>query len=203
MVDANVQNRVARVLSFTDIEHYSVYRGSDETHPVATMTARDSYIKGKGKTYTILAQGGSAIIQHFGLAPLIENEEKINRPEVVERSWFTSANYLMKLAPGGTQRVNGRLCFALEIKPKEKAANTIDGTLWVDAGDGSIVKIEGVASKSPSPFAGTTHMMREYTEIDGFPMATHARAESKSDLFGRTVVTIDYADYRLQVQRKD
>ena len=77
----------------------------------------------------------------------------------------------------------------------------IDGTLWVDANDGSIVEIEGVASKSPSPFAGTTHMMRQYTNIEGFPMAMHARAESKSVLFGRTVVLIDYTDYHLHVQR--
>jgi hypothetical protein len=42
-------------------------------------------------------------------------------------------------------------------------------------------------------------MMRQYEQIDGFPMATHARAESNSMLFGRTVVTIDYSDYHLQL----
>jgi len=201
LVDANVQKRVDRVLAFTDIEHYSVYRGDDQTHPVATMTARDSYTKGVGKTYTILAQTGSAIVQKFGLRPLIENEEKINKPANVQHSWFTSANYDMKLKPGGPQRINGRRCYALEITPKQKAPQMIDGTLWVDANDGSIVEIEGVASKSPSPFAGTTHMMRQYTNIEGFPMAMHARAESKSVLFGRTVVLIDYTDYHLHVQR--
>lgn len=200
LVDRNVQERVDRVLAFTDIEHYSVYRGNDQTHPIATMTARDSYTKGLGKTYTILAQTGSMIVQKFGLRPLIENEEQINRPENVKHSWFTSANYEMVLKEGGEERVNGRLCFALTITPKEKAPNMIQGTLWVDAQDGSIVQVEGIASKSPSPFAGTTHMMRQYTNIDGFPMATHARAESKSMLFGRTVVLIDYTGYRLRVR---
>lgn len=201
LVDASVQKRVAGVLAFTDIEHYSVYRGSDETHPVATMTARDSYTKGVGKTYTILAESGSAIVQKFGLRPLIENEEEINKPANVQRSWFTSANYEMKLQPGGAQRINGRMCYALAITPKQKAPNMVDGTLWADASDGSIVQVEGVASKSPSPFSGTTHMMRQYVSIDSYPMATHARAESKSALFGRTVVLIDYSDYHLQVQK--
>ncbi len=54
------------------------------------------------------------------------------------------------------------------------------GTMWVDAKDFSIVQIEGVATKSPSMFAGATHMMRQYANIDGFSMATHARAESDS-----------------------
>ena len=76
----------------------------------------------------------------------------------------------------------------------------IDGTLWVDARDDSIVKVQGIASERPSIFAGTTHMMRDYVNIDGYPMATHARAESNSFLFGRTVVTIEYSDYHLQVR---
>jgi hypothetical protein len=74
------------------------------------------------------------------------------------------------------------------------------GTLWADATDGSLVQIQGVASKSPSPFAGVTHMMRQYANIDGFAMAMHARAESSSMLFGHTVVIIDYSDYRLQLR---
>lgn len=200
MVDANVQRRVDHVLAFTDIEHYSVYRGNDQMHAVAAMTARDSYFKGVGKSYTVLAQTGSGIVQKFGLRPLIENEEQINKPENVQRSWFTSTNYEMRLSTGGPQRVNGRTCYALAIAPRQKAPNMIEGTLWVDAQDGSIVRVEGVASKSPSPFAGTTHIMRDYASVDGFPMAVHARAESKSALFGRTVIAIAYSDYQLRAQ---
>jgi hypothetical protein len=152
-----------------------------------------------GKSYTVLARSGSDLVQKFGLSPLLQNEERINNPATVAQSWFTSANYAMKLKPGGVQRLNGRDCFVLTINPRQKASNLIAGTLWVDAHDGSIAQVEGVASKSPSAFAGTTHMKREYAQVDGFPMATHARAESSSLLFGRTVVLIDYSDYQLQL----
>jgi hypothetical protein len=199
MIDAEVQHRFQTVLGFTDIEHYRVFRGGDETHAVAEMTAKDTYRKGAGKTYTVLSRSGSEIVQRFGLKPLLENEERINNPATVAQTWFTSANYAMKLKPGGIERLNGRDCYELSIAPKQKAANMIDGTLWVDAHDGSIAQVEGVASKSLSAFAGTTHMMRQYTQIDGVPMATHARAESASVLFGRTVVLIDYSDYHLQI----
>ena len=199
-VDAAVAARVDNILSFTDVEHYTVYRGDDETHPVAEMTVRDTYKKGVGKEYTVLSQSGSGIILRFGLKPLIDNEKTINLPGNVEKSWFTSANYEMKLKAGGVQRINGRDCYVLAITPKGEAPNLIVGTLWADAKDGSLVQIEGVASKSPSAFAGTTHMMRQYANINGFAMAMHARAESTSLLFGRTVVTIDYSDYRLQLR---
>jgi hypothetical protein len=199
MVDAAVQRRVDNVLAFSDTEHYRVFRGKDATQPAAEMTAIDSYTKGVGKKYTILAQSGSDLVQRYGLRPLIDNETELNKPANVERSWFTSANYEMKLK-GAAQPMDGRICYALTIKPKSKAPNLVDGTLWVDARDGTIVRVEGIASKSPSRFAHTTHMMRQYVNIDGHAMATHARAESSSLLFGSTVVLVDYTDYHLQLR---
>jgi len=203
-IDAAVAGRFDNVLGFTDVEHYSVYRGEDETHPAAEMTVRDTYKKGVGKEYTVLSESGSGIILRFGLKPLIDNEKTINLPGNVEKSWFTSANYEMKLKPGvptDIEKLNGRDCYVLAVKPREEAPNLIVGTVWADVNGGTLVQIEGVASKSPSAFAGTTHMMRQYSNISGFSMAMHARAESASMLFGRTVVTIDYSDYRLQLRQ--
>jgi hypothetical protein len=199
-VDAAVATRFENILGFTDVEHYVVYRGNDQVHPAAEMTVRDTYKKGVGKTYTVISQSGSSILLHFGLKPLLDNEQTINQPGNVEKSWFNSANYVMKLNSAAVQKLNGRNCFALDIKPKEEASNLIIGTMWVDAQDGTLVQIDGVASKNPSAFSGTTHMMRQYTNINGYSMAIHARAESDSALFGRTVVTIDYSDYKLEIK---
>ena len=41
--------------------------------------------------------------------------------------------------------------------------------------------------------------MRQYANINGFPQATHVRAVSKSFMFGKTIVTIDYRDYHIQL----
>jgi len=198
-IDAAVHARYDNVLGFTDIEHYSVFRGDDETHPTAEMTVKDTYRKGVGKSYTMLSQTGSAFVVRIGLNPFLENEKIINLPGNVERSWFTSANYEMKLKPGGIQKMDGRDCYAFAVTPKLKASNLIAGTLWVDAKTYSIARIEGIASKNPSVFAGTTKMMRQYKDVNGFSMATHARAESAS-VVGRILVTIDYSDYQLQVR---
>jgi hypothetical protein len=198
-IDAAVQRRFQHVLSFTDIEHYQVFRGKDEIHPAAEMTVKTTYKKGVGKSYDILSKSGSELIQHFGLQPLLDNEKTVNLPGNVERSWFDSSNYEMKLRPGGAQQLDGRDCYVLDVTAKRKAPNMINGRLWVDAKDGNIARLEGIASKSPSPFAGTTHMMRQYIELEGYPMATHARAESNSPLVGRTVVIIDYREYHLEL----
>jgi hypothetical protein len=62
------------------------------------------------------------------------------------------------------------------------------------------VQIDGVATDSASILSGAAHMMRQYININGFSMATHARAESDSSLIGRSVVTIDYSNYQLQLK---
>ncbi len=199
-VDAANQARFENVLEFTDIEHYAVFRGKDETHPVAEMTVKTLYRKGVGKSYTILSESGPEIVRKFAFGQLLDDEKSINQPDKVAQSWFTSENYEMRLKSGGPEPLNGRNCWMLDITPKRKAPNMIAGTLWVDAKDFSIVQVQGTASKSPSFWAGPTHMMRQYAEIDGYSMATHARAESNSFLFGRTVVTVDYSDYHLQLR---
>lgn len=201
-LDRANQSRDANVFAFTDVEHYAVYRGKDETHPAAEMTVRVTYRKGVGKSYQILSQSGSAVIQKYGLQPLLDNEKALNDPAVAAQSWFTSANYNMQLKPGVTQVIDGHACIALAITPRRKAPNMLDGTLWVDAHTHMQVEVEGTASKSPSPFARTTKMMRRYQNMQGYAMATHARAESSSFFFGRTIVTIDYSDYHFQLRAK-
>ena len=198
-INAAVYTRYEHVAGFTDVEHYAVFRGKDQAHPAAEMTVKVTYRKGAGKSYVVLSQSGSQVVQRFGLRPLLENEKKINDPATVRQSWFTSDNYEMRVKPE-KRLLGNRQCVAVAIAPRRKAPNMIDGTLWVDARDGSIVQVEGIASKSPSVFAGATRMMRQYAEVSGYAMATHARAESASRLFGRTVVVIDYSEYHLKIR---
>jgi outer membrane lipoprotein-sorting protein len=198
-IDAAVKARVESIAGYTVTEYYAVYRGKDATHPVAERTVKTAYRKDMGKSYTILSQSGSEIIQSLILDSILDHEKNINEPGNVEGSWLTSANYEMKLEPGGIQKINGRDCIVIGLIPRRKAPNMIKGTMWVDAKDYSIIQIQGVASKSLSLFVGPTQMMRQYSNQDGFAEATHARAAASSLLFGQTIVTIDYSDYRIQL----
>ena len=199
-IDAAVLARVNGIAGYTVTEHYAVYRGKDQTHSVADRTVRTTYRKEAGKSYAIVSEGGSAIIRKLGLDPILESERTINLPGNVQKSWIISANYEMALKTGGIQRLDGRDCYILSIRPRQKAPNLIVGSIWVDAKDFTIVRLEGNSSKAPSVFAGTTHLMRQYANINGFSMATHARAESTTLLFGPTILTIDYTNYDIQLQ---
>jgi hypothetical protein len=198
-VDAAVHHRVDSVAGYTVTESYNLYRGSDLTHPAATMTVLTTYSRESGKSYKILSEDGSHILRSAVFSPLLDNEMRINQPGNVEASWLVSANYEMHLQPGGPQQVNGRQCYALDIHPRQKAPNLIEGTIWVDTRDYSIVKIEGRGSRSASWITFPSKVMRVYEPIDGFAMATHAKAVTESDLLGPTTVTIDYTGYQIRL----
>jgi outer membrane lipoprotein-sorting protein len=199
-IDAAVAARVNRIAGYTVTERYAVYRGEDEKHSVADMIVKTTYRRETGKSYEVLSSGGSAFIRKFGLDTILANEKEINLPGNVEHSWITSENYDMSLKSGNIQNFDGRDCLVVSITPKRKAPNLIVGTIWVDAKDYTIVRLEGIASKAPSVFAGATHVMRQYANVDGFSMATHARAESTTFLYGKTVVTIDYSSYDIRLR---
>jgi len=197
-VDAAVHHRVDSIAGYTVNESYKLFRGSDLTHPAAEMTIRTTYARETGKSYKILSEDGSHILRSAVFSPLLDDEKRINLPGNVEASWLVSANYEMHLQPGGPQQLNGHTCYALAIHPKQRAPNLIEGTIWVDVRDDSIVKIEGHGSKSASWIAAPSQVMRVYEPVDGFAMATHAKAVTESDLLGPTTITIDYSDYQIR-----
>jgi len=88
----------------------------------------------------------------------------------------------------------------IELTPKRNSPYLFKGTLWVDAKDYSIVQLKGTASKSPLFLTSAAQVTRQYMNVSGFPMATHAMAISNSSLLGQTVVKIDYKDYQIDIR---
>ncbi len=96
--------------------------------------------------------------------------------------------------------MDGRACRVVAIVPKKSSPYLFRGTIWVDAQDGSIVKLEGVASKAASVLAGATQVSRQYANMNGLPMATRATAVAGSWLLGQTTIDIDYSGYEMALR---
>ncbi len=197
-IDASVQSRIDGIASYSVNEHYAVFRNSDETHPVAEMMVRTDYKNGSGKSYSTLSESGSSLVRSQVLGRILENEKLMSLPDNRRQAVVTSANYAMKLKSDQKQTIDGKECLVLSITPRRPSPFLFTGTLWVDARDYSIVQLQGMAAKSNSILTGPAHVARQYANVDGFPMATHARAVSNSFLLGQTIVKIDYQGYQIQ-----
>jgi hypothetical protein len=198
-VDASVKNRIDHLAAYTVTEHYAVFRGKDETHPAAEMLVKTTYRKQQGKSYEIISQSGSTFWRNEVLATLLSNEKHMSLPGNVETALINSANYEMKLDATPQEQLNGRNCLVLDINPKRTSQFLFKGKVWVDAHVFAIVLLKGRASKSAFFLASAADVTRQYDEVNGLPMATHAQAISASSLLGQTVVKIDYTDYELDL----
>jgi outer membrane lipoprotein-sorting protein len=198
-IDAAVQARIDRVASYTATEHYAVFRGGDEIHPAAEITVRTDYHKNQGKSFTILTESGSSLLRSQVLSIVLESEKQMSQPGTREAALINSSNYRMELKSPSHQALEGRDCLVLTITPRLKGPSLFQGTLWVDARDYSIVRLEATATKSRTMFSSPPQVMRQYVPVSGFAMAAHARAVSKSSLLGVTIVKIDSTDYQVQL----
>ncbi len=195
LVDASVAHRDDNLLSYTVTEHYRVYRGADHEHPAAEMVVRTLYRKDTGKTFTILSQSGSHLLLSEVLGHVLDSETLMTQPVNRSRVVLTSLNYQMR--PNGSENVDGVDCVRIAIVPKTSSPYLFKGTIWVNAKDGDIVKLQGVTSKNASVLTGATEVSRVYEVIDGVPMATHATADASSWLLGSTTIDIDYTGYQM------
>jgi hypothetical protein len=198
-VDASVKNRIDHLAAYTVTEHYAVFRGSDERRPAAEMLVKTTYRRQAGKSYEIVSQSGSSFWRNEVLATLLDNEKHMSMPGNVETALINSANYEMTLDADPREQLNGRDCLVLDINPKRASQFLFKGKVWVDARNFAIVQLKGKASKSAFFLASAAEVTRQYDQVSGLPMATHARAASASSLLGQTVVKIDYTNYQLDL----
>ena len=196
-INASVQSREDHLLGYTVTEHYAVFRKGDETKPVAEMVLKTTYQRDSGKNFSVISSSGSLLLRKL-LDEVVASEKKMTQPANRATALITPANYEMTVK--GRASIDGRNCISVLLKPRRESPYLFSGTLWVDAQNQAIVRLEGVAPKSASMFAGPAEISRQYAIIGGFPMATHARAVSNSALLGQTVIKIDYSDYQIQAK---
>lgn len=195
-VDDSVAHREAMLAGYTAIEHYAVYRGGDDAHPVAEMTVKTTYRKESGKSYEILNESGSQLLRKAVLERTLADERDLTRPAERVRALIDTSNYKMTVASSAA--LENHPCTVLRITPRKSASYLFAGQIWVDSRDGSIMQLKGTTAKPVSILAGPTQVDRRYTLIDGYPMATRATADTSVALVGQIRMVIDYSDYHLQ-----
>ena len=119
----------------------------------------------------------------------------MSRGETRQNMLVNSQNYAIRLA--GEAIVAGRTCYELELTPRTKSLHLLHGHAWIDKGDGALIRIEGIPAASPSLLTGRPTITRDYAHVGDFWLAQRSRAVSASFLSGKTVLTIEYRDYRI------
>jgi len=140
-IDASVHDRETNLLGYTVTEHYVVFRKHDEKNPAAEMVVKTTYQRDAGKNFSVVSLTGPLLLRKV-LEEVLATEKKMTQPSNRTGALIAPANYEMTV--NGSAVMDGRKCIAVAIKPRRESPYLFSGTLWVDAENESIVRLEGV-----------------------------------------------------------
>jgi hypothetical protein len=192
-LDQAEARRESRLAGYSVTEHYTLQIG--RLVGSAEMTVETLYQRGLGKSFHVVSRSGSAMLQSRVFDRLLREEGEMSRGEARQHALVSSGNYAMHLA--GEDSVAGRRCYVLELTPRTKSTNLLQGHAWIDQEDGSLIRIEGIPTAKPSFLTGRPTITREYERVGEFWLAQSSHALSDSFLSGKTELTIEYRDYHI------
>jgi len=152
------------------------------------------------KIFQVLEEHGSHLIGNMVFRPLMEHEASTSSKDGKRDSSITPANYDVQLA--GEDDLDGRHCYLLHATPRRRDKYLFEGTIWIDAQDLAVAKIEGQPAKNPSFWVKKVRFTRRYQKIGDFWLPVEDKSTSDVKIFGQHTLTIRYEDYKLNDQDK-
>jgi hypothetical protein len=150
----------------------------------------------EGFRYQIAGEGGSGYIRSHVLKPWLESEKKMWAEGDPERARLTFDNYTFD-DRGLT--ADGLEC--LGVKSRRKDLLLVDGSIYVNASDGDLVRIEGRLSKTPSFWTRRVEVVRRYQRINGVRMPVAIESVAQVLIAGRSTFSMTYEYETVNEQR--
>jgi hypothetical protein len=142
--------------------------------------------------FEVISESGSRLLLDHVLRRLLRTEQDSSRNRT--ESALTPANYNFNLIR--TETDEGRLTYVLTVDPKTPRPLLYQGTIWVDAKEYAVVRIEAQPAKNPSFWIRNTEIHHVYVKTGDFWLPQSNRSETRVRLGGTAVLTIEYGDYR-------
>jgi hypothetical protein len=179
--------------SYQALRHYAIeYRSFFKTLD-AKIDVEVNYDAASGKSFRILSEGGSHTLCGKILRRAVDSEKEtsLNRSNTA----LIRANYTFHLA--GSETLNGRPAYILDVEPITPSKFLYRGRIWVDGIDFAVARMEVQPGKNPSFWISRTVIHHMNTDVGGFWLPQQNRSETKVRIGGTAVMTIDYGTYRV------
>jgi hypothetical protein len=179
---------------YTALRHYQVeYRGFSAKIN-AKMDVEVRYGMESGKSFRIISESGSNLLRDKVLKRAVESEKEASHDTAATA--LNEANYRFKML--GTDRVNERTAYILNVEPITASKFLFRGRVWVDTTDFAVIKMETEPAKNPSFWIARTLIHYTSAKTEGFWLPQMMQSETKVRIGGTAVLTIDYGSYDIE-----
>jgi hypothetical protein len=173
MVQARAENR-AHLRSYQVTRNYKLFLGNDTQKIKSEVIADVTFVPPRSKKFVIGETSG-------GLGETIVRQMLASEAELLKNQTATDispANYDFRFI--NQQDLDHQRCFVLELLPRRKDRNLLQGTVWIDSVTYLIRRIEGEPAKSPSMWLHNVHIALGYGDVSGMWLQT--MSESTADV---------------------
>ncbi len=191
-------NNQGLAVPYSGVREYKIHNLRFEKQ--AKVSVRMTYRPNEGKTFAIVERSGTPMLTGI-IDRILESEALESRLPKGSSHELGPANYWTDLRR--TDAVSGRPCYAVELKPKRKDKFLIQGTLWVDAENFALVKLEGSTASSVSMWVGTPQITEEFQQIGGLSLPVFIHSMASSMWLGTSELEIRFSDYRVGSSERD
>jgi outer membrane lipoprotein-sorting protein len=187
------KKRAEDLKGYTELRTYSVSYHGFPANLNSTMVVAVTYSAPANKQFHIVSQTGSKMLADHVLKKLLEAEKESTADP--RQTAPTAANYDFTLV--GQQILDGRPCYLLRVQPRTNSRLLYRGTIWVDADDFAVAKIEAEPAHNPSIWIRDTKIHHVNAKTGEFWLPEHNESDTDVRFGGRATLTIDYGVYKM------
>lgn len=175
------------------IRHYQIeYRGFFKDL-MAQMDVELDYDAASGKTFRVTSESGSHALCERVLERAIDSERDAFKDR--DANALSAANYSFQLL--GSEPLNGRPTYVLQVDPLSANPFLYRGTIWVDAADFAVSKLEVQPAENPSLWISQTLIHHTNSRVGSFWLPQENESVTKVRIGGKAVMTIRYGPYQI------
>jgi hypothetical protein len=167
---------------------------TDSTMYVQTVFRRPDQVQS-----TVKSHEGSTFIRTRVFDKILEAENETRAKKDKKQVDIIPMNYDFALV--GSEDCEGRSCYRMRISPKRRDKYSLDGQVWIDAEDYSIVRIHGVPARRPSIWTLKTEIDRRYKKVAGIWLPERMESSSNIVVAGQSTLSIEYKYDSVETQQ--
>lgn len=185
--------RIAALHNYEVVRRYIL--STQRFDQCAEMIVRMNYTAPGTKTFDVLWQKGSGMIQKRAFHTILEAEIDAAKEDIREQTRINRKNYEFRLL--GTEVLDGRPAYVMEMTPKADRKYQMRGRVWVDTEDFAVARIEGTPVGKTSWWLRKMHMRQDYRKVGQFWLLDTSQADSDVRLVGFAHLKIEFLDYEI------
>ena len=183
--------RQSELTGYAATRHYVAVNKNRHAEMVVHVTCDSS----GAKQFTILGEEGAGSIRKHVFHKLLSEETEASRRGTRNNTRLTPDNYDFEVI--GQETLETGPAYILAVTPKKENKYLINGKIWVDENDYSIVRIEGQPARNPSFWVHSVHFVHTYQKVGPFWFASSTHTTSEIRIFGESELTIETSNYTL------